>query len=96
MWPEPRKGTSLRDSKLGETVLLDFGCQASNWIADSSLAPSRKCTPQYNERATFGQAFLAQHYVFVNETAGLDSGFFDRQYRGFADGGALLSYHGAE
>jgi len=43
-------------------------------IADSSLAPSKKCTPQYNERATFGQAFLAQHQFFVNEKAG---GFVD-------------------
>ncbi len=60
----------MRDSKRIRSDLLAFSCQASNLFADSSVAPSEKCTPRYHEHATIGQAFLAQHSIFVNEKAG--------------------------
>lgn len=60
---------SSRDSKLERLNLLDVVHNAANLIADSSLAPSKRHTLHDRERILFGQGFLAQSQIFVNETA---------------------------
>lgn len=59
---------SSRDSKLERLHLLDIVHNAAHLIADSSLAPSKKGTLHDRERILFGQGFLAQSQIFVNET----------------------------
>jgi hypothetical protein len=44
---------SLRSSKLKQAVVPDVVCHASSLIADSSFAPSERCTLRDNERAMF-------------------------------------------